>query len=116
MLLHKSTVNNFIHLLKTQPTLFSPKDRLELSKLIEPQPDEIVTLSNTISDWLKQHREVNNALGEIEQEEKTDRPPGNGVFNPNIPDYQPDKKTLNNAIQQSSSPSKDDDEKKTRKN
>ncbi|NMG22939.1 hypothetical protein [Brasilonema bromeliae] len=96
-------VNNFVHVLTTQSSLFSKEDRDELIQLIEEQPDEIQSLSNAISDWCSEHPEVDEALAEIE--ELTERAPGEKRPT-NIPKYELDKKNIINAIQQSSSSAK----------
>ncbi|WP_414585231.1 hypothetical protein [Scytonema sp. PCC 10023] len=110
---YESSVNIFIHVLTTQPSLFSKEDRDELIQLIETQPDEIESLSNTISDWCSEHPEVDEALAEIE--ELTERAPGEKRANTNIPKYELDKKHILNSIQQSSSSAKEV-EKPTRNN
>ncbi|MEI1375693.1 hypothetical protein PQG02_03115 [Nostoc sp. UHCC 0926] len=110
---YENNINIFVHLLKTQPSLFSKEDRDELIKLIEEQPDEIQSFSNAISDWCLEHPEVDKALAGIE--ELTERAPGQKRANTNIPKYKPDKKHILDAIQQSSSSAKDA-EKPTRNN
>jgi hypothetical protein len=101
---YKTTVNIFVHLLKTQPSLFSGDERTALIELIDSQTDDIESLSNAISDWLLKHREVDDALAELEEIEK--RAPGKEKANKNIPQYELDKKNLLNEIQQSSSSAK----------
>lgn len=110
---YEITINIFIHLLTSQSSLFSKKDRDELIQLIETQPDEIESLSNAISEWCSEHPEVDEALAGIE--ELTERAPGEKRANTNIPKYELDKKNMINAIQQSSSSAKDV-EKPTRNN
>ena len=102
---YEITVNIFIHLLKTQSSLFSQEDRDDLIELINEQPDEIQSLSNAISDWCSKHSEVDKALAEFE--EIVERAPGEKRANPNIPKYQLDKKHIINAIEQSSSSAKE---------
>jgi hypothetical protein len=98
-------VNKFIHLLLTQPCLFSEEDRTKLDQLINSVSDDIETLSNSIADWCLERPKVANALGKLENNVRQ-RAPGTEKANPNIPKYPTDKKTLLNAIQQSSSPPK----------
>ncbi len=105
---YEVTVNNFIHLLLTQPSLFSEEDRNELYQLINPLPDDIKLISNSISDWCLEHPKVDDALGELDGN-VGDRAPGSKKPNPNIPAYQPNKKTLINAIVQSSPPPKENE-------
>lgn len=106
MSVYETTVNNFIHLWKTQPSLFSEQDRLEVSQLINSQSDEIEALSNAIADWCLNNPQLDDALAKLEQEEPGTKAPGTTEANTNIPQYKPDKKTLLNAIQQSSSSDK----------
>ncbi len=116
MSVYETTVNNFIHLLKTQPDLLSEPDRLQLSQLIDSQSDEIKALSNAIADWCLNHPQSDDALAELEEHEPiTTKAPGITKANTNIPQYKLDKRTLLNAIQQSSS-SDNDVEKNTGSN
>lgn len=103
---YEVTVNNFIYLLKTQPELFSKEEKTELVQLVNSQSDDIQSLSNTISDWLEEHPQVDDALAELES--ITERAPGSTKANSNIPKYELDKRTLINAIQQSSATKSDD--------
>ncbi|WP_414619975.1 hypothetical protein [Calothrix sp. CCY 0018] len=96
---YEVTVNNFIHLLKTKPSLFSKEENTKLAQLLNSQSDDIQSLSNTISDWCEKHPQVDDALAELE--DITQRAPGTTKVNSNIPKYELDKKTLINAIQQS---------------
>ncbi len=109
---YEINVNNFIYLLKTQPSLFSQEENTELIQLLDSQSDDIKSLSNLISDWCAEHPEVDDALAEIEDiilNQVAERGPGSKKTNFNIPKYQLDKKTLLNAIQQSSTTSKDEE-------
>jgi hypothetical protein len=101
---YETTVNIFIHLLKTQPSLFSEEDKITLIELINNQHDDIKSLSNAISDWLLEHPEVDDALAEFE--DIGTKAPGKERANKNIPQYELDKKTILNEIQQSSSSAK----------
>ena len=116
MSVHETTVNNFIHLLKTHPDLLSEPDRLQLRQLIDSQSDEIKALSNAIADWCLNHPQLDDALAELEEEEVIHRVPGITKANTNIPQYKLDKRTLLNAIQQSSSSSANNVEKNTGNN
>ncbi|ODG99711.1 hypothetical protein A4S05_36945 [Nostoc sp. KVJ20] len=110
---HETTVNIFVHLLNTQPSLFSEEDRITLMELIQNQADDIQFLSNAISDWLSEHDEVDEVLAKFE--EIGTKAPGDKQANTNIPKYELDKKNILNEIQQSSSSPKDV-EKPTRNN
>lgn len=110
---YEITVNIFVHLLNTRPSLFSGKDRITLMELIENQTNDIQSLSNAISDWCLEHPEVDEALAEFE--EIGEKAPGEKKANTNIPKYELDQKNIINAIQQSSPPAKDV-EKPTRNN
>ncbi|MBW4676201.1 MAG: hypothetical protein KME52_19940 [Desmonostoc geniculatum HA4340-LM1] len=102
---HETTVNIFVHLLNTQPSLFSGEDRITLMELIQNQADDIQSLSNAISDWLSEHLEVEEAL--VEFEEIGTKAPGDKQANTNIPKYEIDKKNILNEIQQSLSSAKE---------
>ncbi|MEH2227863.1 hypothetical protein [Nostoc sp.] len=107
------TVNIFVHLLRTNPSLFSQEDRDELVKLIDKQPDENQSLLNAISDWLSEHPEIEEALAEFE--EIGEKAPGDEQTNTSIPKDKFDKNSLTNEIQPSSSSAKEV-EKRTRNN
>mgnify|MGYP001800349635 CR=1 FL=1 len=110
---YEATVNNFIHLLRTQPKLFSKEDNIQLIELLNSQSDDVKSLSNSISDWLEEHPQVDDALAELENN-TAERGPGSRKLNSNIPKYQTDKKSLLNAIQQSSESTKEDENKDDR--
>lgn len=96
---YEVTVNNFIHLLKTQLELFSKQDKTNLIKLLNSQSDDIQSLSNTISDWCEKHPQVDDALAELEAN-VTERAPGSTKANSNIPKYELYKRTLIKASSQ----------------
>lgn len=100
MSIYENKINNFIHLLSTQPDLFTATNRRELEKLIATQPDEINPLANTISTWCEQYQQVDQELSELRLD-PLNRPPGSKKANLNIPQYEHDKKSIINAIQQS---------------
>ncbi len=102
MSLYKTTINNFIHLLITQSLLFSEQDKLELDQLIANQPDDIKSLSNAISNWCSTHHQIDDSLADLEELHPNSKAPGLDKANYNIPEYQTDKRTLLNSIQQSS--------------
>lgn len=104
---YEVTINNFIHLLKTQPNLFSKEENIKLIQLLNSQSDDIQSLSNAISDWCEKHPQVDDALAKLEGN-VTERAPGSIKANSNIPKYELDKRTLINAIQQSSATKSDD--------
>ncbi|MDJ0772451.1 MAG: hypothetical protein QNJ49_03335 [Mastigocoleus sp. MO_167.B18] len=97
---YELNINNFIYLLKNQPSLFSEEEKAETFQLINSQSDDIKSLSNAISDWCVEHKHIDDALAELE--EITIRVPGSTKVNDKLPKYQLDKRTLLNAIQQSS--------------
>jgi hypothetical protein len=108
MSVYATAVNNFIHLLKIQPSLFSLGDKEEITQLIESQPDETTALANAISQWVEQHPNVDQALLQMEAEPVT-KSPGSEKPNLNIPPYQIDKQALLNAIHESSSGGNNDE-------
>ncbi|KST65257.1 hypothetical protein [Mastigocoleus testarum] len=102
---YELNINNFIFLLKNQPNLFSKKEKAETFQLINSQSDDMKSLSNAISDWCAEHPRIDDALADLEEittNEVTSRGPGSTKVNSKIPKYQLDKRTLLNAIQQSS--------------
>jgi hypothetical protein len=111
MSLHKTTINNFIYLLTTQPLLFSEQDKLELHQLIANQSDDIKSLSNAILNWCSNHHQIDDALADLEEPHPKSKAPGIDKANSNIPEYQTDKRTLLNVIQQSSSAHKNSEQK-----
>jgi hypothetical protein len=106
MSVHKTKIKNFIHLLTTQPSLFSDEEKLELHQLIDIQSEDIKSLANAISNWCSNHPQIDNVLAKLKEPHSQSKAPGSDKANSNIPEYQTDKKTLLNAIQQSSSPPK----------
>lgn len=56
-------VKNFVHLLKTQPSLFSEEDRITLIELIENQADDIESLSNAFSFISSYSAKASSTLG-----------------------------------------------------
>lgn len=51
----------FMELLETQPSLFSSIDMAELEQIISPLPDDIETLSITITSWCQNHPNILNS-------------------------------------------------------
>lgn len=100
MSLHEIKVTNFIYLLEHRPDLFSDDDRYEISQRINSVNDDIKEISNAIVNWCANHPEAKDALKAIN--DTLERAPGTSKTNSNIPKYQLDKRTLLNAIQQSS--------------
>ncbi len=103
MSIYEEKVNNFVHLLKTQPSLFAEVNRDELEKIISSQQEDIRAISNTITDFCQGYPQVEDALRELKPISRSSKGPGKTKANPNIPDYEHDKKSIINAIQQSSS-------------
>ncbi len=100
-------VNNFVHLLKNQPSLFSEEDRITLIELIKNQADDIESLSNAISSWCEEHPKVDEALAEYE--EIKEKAPGEAGKNIDIPKYQLDKEHIITTIEQGSSSAEEKD-------
>jgi hypothetical protein len=105
---HQQNLKAFIELLTNQPSLFSPEDRADLDKLIDPLPDnDIEPLSLAISGWYpKQPKILEAQLALLSFNPNKDRAPGTektGSVPP--PDITLNKQTLRNAIQQSFPPS-----------
>lgn len=98
MSLHEKTIQCFIHLLKTQSTLFSAESVTQLGELITAQPDDPQILSDAIGEWCEKYPDIDAALFELEESSK-DRAPG--TYKPNIPEYPTTRKYIINAIQES---------------
>ena len=111
MSIYQNTLNAFMHLLNTQPDLFTEEHRSKTIELLAKQPDEPQALSNSICGWLKKVPEADTALSAIKDKNKEmkTKAPGSKKANTDIPQYQTDKQSIINAIQQSSSAAKDDD-------
>ncbi|MFB2834247.1 hypothetical protein [Floridanema evergladense] len=98
----------FIELLNDKrSSLFSAKDRAELAQLIKPLPDDIEKLSVAIAAWYEKHPKILDAqLAQLSNQSSSgassDRLPGTKFANIKTPDYNLNKKVLQNAIQQSS--------------
>ncbi|MEM9924516.1 MAG: hypothetical protein AAF915_12335 [Cyanobacteria bacterium P01_D01_bin.50] len=98
MSLAEQQVRIFIHLMETQPELFS-EYRDELIKLIDETPDDAESLSGKIMDWCEEHIDIDRAFANLTG--KLTRSVGDVELIEEIPDYPADKKTLKNTIQQS---------------
>ena len=99
---YKETLNIFVHLLENYPELFTATDKLELEKLLADQPNEEKAIANTISAWLENHPDIDDAIAEFESGSRSSKGPGIKKANPNISNYQVDKKSIINAVQKSS--------------
>ncbi|MEM6751369.1 MAG: hypothetical protein AAF630_00035 [Cyanobacteria bacterium P01_C01_bin.38] len=95
---YEITVNLFIHLLKTQPSLFSEEDRITLMELIQKQANDIESLSDAISGWCFEHPEVDEALAKFE--EVGEKAPGGKLLSTDIPKYKLDKEYIINFVKQ----------------
>lgn len=115
MTFHQQTINNFIHLLITRPSLFSTQHRTELEQIIASLPDDIKQLppdtieqlSNDIVEWCESHSAIDKALSDLEDALKGDqlkasKTPGIKEGKVPLPDYKANKQNLLNAIRQSS--------------
>ena len=97
----------FIELLTEQKTIFSPEELSELKQLFTILPDDIEQLSNAIATWCKQdkHGEILNTLRQVRQTFSSnpgERIPVTKQLKVPQPKYQLNKKTLQDAISQSS--------------
>jgi hypothetical protein len=100
MSLHENTIRCFIHLLKTQPQLFSDEAVTQLSELITAQPDDPQILSDAICEWGEKYPDIDAALFELEASSK-DRAPGTDKAHISISQYPTTRKYIINVIQQS---------------
>jgi predicted transposase/invertase (TIGR01784 family) len=98
-------VDAFIELLTEQRSLFTLEDLAELEELVAPLPDDIEVLSNVISEWCEEHPEIDEAQLKLLPDNSGERSPGSKEGNVKTPNYELNKQTLQNAIQQSSSSS-----------
>ncbi len=96
-------VDAFIELLTEQRSLFTPEDLAELEELVAPLPDDIEVLSNVISEWCEEHPEIDEAQLKLLPDNSGERAPGSKEGKVKTPNYELNKQTLQNAIQQSSS-------------
>lgn len=107
----------FIHLLKHEPNLFTKTDtdRKNLGKLcdsLDDRDDSPDQLSDAIIVWCKENKENPKILQALRKKRKSlfpqssqNRAPGSNEGKVKTPDYELNKQTLQNAIQQSSSSS-----------
>ncbi len=95
----EQNLDAFMDLLKTQPALFSQQNIVNLERLISNTPDDVEKLSTTVANWYQNYPKILDSQLALLNHSLTVR--GSGSANPNIPEYQLDKKTLLNAIQQS---------------
>lgn len=103
----EENLDAFIDLLNKQPNLFSPENITNLEQLINNKPDNLEILSTVIAGWYQKYPQIMDAqLALLSQYSSSVRGPGSSTLNPNIPKYQKDKKSILNAIQQSSESTK----------
>lgn len=106
---HQKLINNLVHLLITQSSLFTDEQKNELQQIIACLPDglehlsedDIKKLANQITDWCESHPEIDDALFALEAATK-ERAPGSKTGIVPTPNYELNKRTLDNAIQQNS--------------
>ena len=94
----------FIELLNNKrSSLFSAEDRAKLAQLIEPLPDDIEKLSETIAGWYEKHPKILDAQIDLLNKNLTSqRVPGSTTGNIKPPENPLNKETLKNAILSSS--------------
>jgi predicted transposase/invertase (TIGR01784 family) len=97
----EQNIDSFIELLTQQRSLFSPEQLSELDRLIDPLIDEIDTLSVALSSWSEKYPEIEAAQAQLLDRLSTEMAPGSQEGNVPKPDLNLNKKTLQNAIQQS---------------
>lgn len=96
---HQQNVTAFIELLNNHRSLLTPETLAELVQLIEPLPDNIEELSNAIANWCKteERSQIIDTLNQIRQTLLSSTTPGT---NTEIPDNQPNKIILQNALRE----------------
>ncbi|AOX00126.1 hypothetical protein BJP34_12310 [Moorena producens PAL-8-15-08-1] len=62
MSLSKQNIEAFIHIIKYQPSLFSEKNIVDLKQQIDKFPEDVESLSDAISTWCKEYRDIRKAL------------------------------------------------------
>lgn len=98
MSLYEQQIRIFIHLIKTQPDLFS-EYRNELINLVDETPDDAKSLSGKIMKWCGKHIDIDKAFAKLRGKAR-EKGPGDEEVIEEIPDYPVDKQNLKNTIQQ----------------
>lgn len=99
----EKNVAAFIELLTRQRSLFTPEYLAELEQVVAPLPDDIEELSKAIAEWCEEHPEVDEAQLKLLPNNSGEKAPGSKEGKVKTPNYELNKQTLQNAIQQSSS-------------
>ncbi|MFP5269562.1 Rpn family recombination-promoting nuclease/putative transposase [Coleofasciculus sp.] len=99
----EQNVATLIELLNHQRSLFTPEDLAELEQVVEPLPDDITEISKALSSWLKKHPIIREAQLKLLPDKSGQRTQGSKEDVVKTPNYELNKQTLKNAIQQSSS-------------
>ncbi|NEQ69142.1 MAG: Rpn family recombination-promoting nuclease/putative transposase [Symploca sp. SIO2D2] len=99
----EQNVDAFIELLTAKSSLFTPEYLAELEKLVASLPDDIQAISKALSSWYKKHPEIREAQLRLMPEKSGTKAPGSKEGKVKTPNYELNKQTLQNAIQQSSS-------------
>ncbi len=102
----EQNLDAFITLLKTQPTLFSPDNLINLKQFVSNIPDDVEQLSTAIASWYEKHSKIIDAQLTILNKSLTAT--GSGSAN------SIDKNTLQNAIQNCLNKAKDKNKKNIR--
>ncbi|NEO13484.1 MULTISPECIES: hypothetical protein [unclassified Moorena] len=58
----ENRIEAFIDLIKHQPSVFLAENRMDLEQQIDKFPEDVASLSNTISDWCKKYPDIRKAL------------------------------------------------------
>ena len=103
----EGNVAAFIELLTNKRTLFTSEELAELDQLIATLPDDIEQLSEAIATWCKvdKRAEILTVLRQVRQTFPStvgEKAPGSKEGKVKTPNYELNKQTLLNAIQQSS--------------
>jgi hypothetical protein len=99
----EQNVAAFIELLTHQRSLFTSEDLTELEQLVTPLADDIQEISKALSSWYKKHPEIREAQLKLLPDNSEERAPGSKGGKVKTPNYELNKQTLQNAVQQSSS-------------
>ncbi|MFY7806513.1 MAG: hypothetical protein ACOVQ7_24130 [Limnoraphis robusta] len=98
----EKNIYTFIELLTQQRSIFSSEQLDELNQLVEPLSDDVDTLSDAISEWSEKYPEIEEAQSKLMDIKPSDLAPGSGEGNVPELNYDLNKKTFKNAIQQGS--------------
>ncbi|NET84688.1 MAG: hypothetical protein F6J94_23050 [Moorea sp. SIO1F2] len=60
----EQNIEGFIELIKDQPSVFLPENRIDLYQQIDKFPEDVASLSDAIYAWCKKHPKILSALND----------------------------------------------------